>query len=67
MYNGKDVKDINKKTKIVITSYELSTNIIKANKHLKDDDTTRFKMVILGLNLILYAPFNPYLENVCFF
>ena len=48
MYTGKDVNLIDKKTQVVITSYEMSSNIIASDKHLNNDKTTRFGMVILG-------------------
>ena len=48
MYTGKDVNLIDKKTQVVITSYEMSSNIIAADKHLNTDKSTRFGMVILG-------------------
>ena len=48
MYTGKDVNLIDKKTQVVITSYEMSSNIIASDKHLNNDKSTRFGMVILG-------------------
>ena len=48
MYTGKDVNLIDRKTQVVITSYEMSSNIIAADKHLNTDKSTRFGMVILG-------------------
>lgn len=47
MYTGKDVNLIDKKTQIVITSYEMSSSIIANDKHLNNDKSTRFGMVIL--------------------
>ena len=47
MYTGKDENLIDRKTQVVITSCEISSNIIASDKDLNDAKPTRFGMVIL--------------------